>query len=829
MVYHHGSVMTPLISTKKARAFLLTMLNMTLGLSLGLAAAHGASTPGAVSADLRQRSLKTLTAALEKQNGWTKVHAAEALLSLDYPHGVAQTFGRELALNGNEPKYRIGIWRILAQASRNDQQREQWLDKIRAALLDPTGQDRIHAAEMLAKLGYKVRGPEAEAFDLVARTGPGPLTANVRWIFANSGQVEDETSLVTLLQSNDPETRFDAAYAIRYLPKLSPGNWNKLAAVARNEPTNSDGRVYLISAAFVQAPLDEKMRCKTELLKYAQHGTKDDKYEACAALAKLGRAEDLPLLTRFLDDNDPDVCVGAAQAILRIDRREPHHLAVLDWMMIVAYGLVVLGVGWYWSRKIVTTEGYLLGGRNMRPWLVGVSLFASLLSTISYLAVPGEMIQNGPMIFCGAVSYPLVLFAAGWFLIPVIMKTKVTSAYEILESRLGVSVRMVGSVIFLAMRLFWMGLIIYTTTYKVLVPVLGLSPTTAPFVCAGLGLITVVYTSMGGLPAVVLTDVINTFILFLGALLALLVITISLGGLRGWWPTEWAPNWQPPEWGYNPTARISFVGVVITSFTWWICTYGSDQMAVQRYLSTRDVRAARRALWIALSTDMLVNLFLAVLGLALLAYFRANPRFMADGQAICRNADQLFPRFILLGLPRGASGLVLVALLAASMSSLSSGINSTCSVVTVDFFERFGKAKKSQANQVRRAKHVVWWIGIVAVLISFLIHGVKGNLVEIAYKVVNFLAAPLFGLFFMALFVRWATALGTIVGAVGGLGVGIAISYWEELTGHKGISFIWAIPLGLIAQVTLGMVASLLTIGRRSNTPLSERTMAGDP
>ena len=280
-----------------------------------------------------------------------------------------------------------------------------------------------------------------------------------------------------------------------------------------------------------------------------------------------------------------------------------------------------------------------------------------------------------------------------------------------------------------------------------LVPLLGLSPANAPYICIAVGLVTVAYTSMGGLPAVVFTDVINTFILFAGAGLALLVITTSLGGPKGWWPTEWAPNWQTPEWGYNPTARISFIGILITSFTWWICTCGSDQMAVQRYLSTRDVKAARRALLIALSTDMLVNLFLAVLGLALLAYFRFYPHFLADGQSIAHNADQLYPRFILLGLPRVSAVWSPVALLAASMSSLSSGINSTCSVVTVDFINRFGKARSSQANQVRKAKHVVWCIGIAAILISFLIHGVKGNLLEVANKVVNFLVAPCSGCF----------------------------------------------------------------------------------
>ncbi len=811
---HHGKD-----NVKGILSFLLIAFGTIFPAVAGPTEGRAGTQPVAVNESLRQKGLVVLRTGLEKEERWVKVHAAESLLSLDYPQGVAQIFERELAAKGSDPEYRIGIWRVLAQAARSNQEREQWISKIRAAFLDANGPDRLHAAETLAKLRYAPDELEVKMFELAAGNGPSALAANARWVLANRDAVRGETLLAEFLQSGDASARANSAYAIRHLPKISPTAWAKLAEAVFKEPTNSSARVYLVGAAFVHAPLDQKADFKAPLSGYASSGTKQERYEACSALARSGQDLDVPLLTGLFEDNDADVRISAAQAVLRIGRREPHRLAALDWVVVAAYGLLMLGVGWYWSRKTATTEHYLLGGRNMRPWMVGLSLFATLLSTISYLAVPGEMIQNGPMIFCGAAAYPLIFLVAGWFLIPVLMKSKATTAYEILESRLGPEVRTVGSIIFLTMRLLWMSLIIYATTYQVLVPLLNLPLASAPYICAALGLVTVAYTSMGGLPAVVLTDVIQTFILFSGAVLALLVVTISLGGWRAWWPAEWAPNWQAPEWGFNPTARISFIGILITSFTWWICTCGSDQLAVQRYLSTRDVRAARRSLLIALSTDLLINVFLGILGLALLAYFRVHPHFLGDGQTIAGNADQLFPRFMLLVLPQGIGGLVLVALLAAAMSSLSSGVNSACSVITVDFIQRFSKAEGSQASQIRLARQVSWSIGIATVLISFLIPGVKGNLLEIAYKVVNFLAAPLFGLFFMAIFVRWATVPGTIIGTIGGLGVGGAISYWEELTGNKGISFIWAIPLGLIAQVALGMIASLLPIGRRQPKP----------
>lgn len=241
----------------------------------------------------------------------------------------------------------------------------------------------------------------------------------------------------------------------------------------------------------------------------------------------------------------------------------PPGMTAYDWTVIVAYGVGLLAVGWYYARRTRTTEDYLLGGRSMRAGSVGLSLFATLLSTITYLAIPGEMIKHGPVILWSIAAIPIAYVVVGYLLIPPFMKLKVTSAYEILEVRLGVRIRLLGSVIFLMTRLLWMALIIYLTSDKIVVPIFGwseniiiplfgestweLSPTTC--VAVIIGLVTVVYTSMGGLRAVVFTDVVQSFILLGGAILAITVITVKMGGFS-WWPTEWATNWshQPVFW-----------------------------------------------------------------------------------------------------------------------------------------------------------------------------------------------------------------------------------------------------------------------------------------
>jgi SSS family solute:Na+ symporter len=501
-----------------------------------------------------------------------------------------------------------------------------------------------------------------------------------------------------------------------------------------------------------------------------------------------------------------------------------HRLTLLDMAVIGVYALGMLSVGWYYSRRTGTQEEYLLGGRKMRPLTVGVSLFASLISTISYLAWPGEVIKNGPMYVSAVLAYPLVAVVVGWGIIPFIMKLKVTSAYEILEVRLGPAVRTLGSVFFLSLRLMWMSVIVYATTTKVLVPLLGLDPAATPAVCAVLAFVTVLYTAMGGLRAVVITDVIQTVILFGAALVTVVTVTVSLGGVGAWWPSHWAAHWPEPVYGYDPNARITMFGAVLATFTWFFCTSASDQIAIQRYLATRDAKAARTVLFTSLVADALVALLLAAVGLGLLAYFQAFPGLLPRGQTALADGDKLFPQFIVIGLPSGLSGLVVAGLLACAMSALSAGINSTCSVITVDFLDRFrsrgpgGAAAPSrpEADRVKSLRYVSVVVGVVVVSLSLLVNMVQGNLLEICYKVVNLLTAPLAGLFFLAMFVPWAKGFGALVGAAGGLTTVVAITYWKELTGTQGISFLWAMPLSLIVEVGVGALVSLIPVGRKA-------------
>lgn len=487
----------------------------------------------------------------------------------------------------------------------------------------------------------------------------------------------------------------------------------------------------------------------------------------------------------------------------------------IDWLVIGLYALGMLGVGWYYARRTKSSEDYLLGGRNMSPLMVGLSLFATLMSTLSYLSFPGEMIQYGPIMYAGLASFPLVFLIVGWWLIPTFMRLRVTSGYEILEMRFGLSARLVGAFLFLLLRLMWMATIIYATVDKAIVPILGIdrqaNPLLIPLISGIIGIITLIYTSMGGLRAVVVTDSIQTLILLGGAILTVLLITIHFGGVGGWWPHEWPTHWPPPKYAPDLTTKRTFANAFLALFAWYICTAGSDQMAIQRYLSTRDVAAARRSFGVSMLANTIVLSLLGLVGMAVLAYFTDQPEMLAQGQTVQENADNLFARYIRIGLPVGLTGLVTAGLMAAAMSSLSSGMNSSSSVISEDFVERLGKVKHDEAAHVRRARWISVIVGAAAVLLSFGVGYIPGNLLEVVYRMSNTLVAPLFILFFMALFVRRATTFGTLVGVAASAAYACAISFLENWL-HVGV--FWNIPIPAVFGAGVAILASYAPIGR---------------
>lgn len=491
-------------------------------------------------------------------------------------------------------------------------------------------------------------------------------------------------------------------------------------------------------------------------------------------------------------------------------------MTAIDWIILAVYALSTIGLGWYFGRKQEDTSEYFVGSGAMNPLLIGVSLFATLLSTISYLAIPGEIAGKGPGIMWNYLMYPFVFLVMGFVILPVYMRQRVTSAYELLEDKLGLSIRLLGGGMFLALRLVWMSLLIYLTS-KAIATMIGVDDKYIPLIVLVTGVFAITYTSLGGLRAVVITDTLQTLLLYGGALLVIGTVTWKMGGF-GWFPTQWKSDvWdEQPFISFDPSTRITIVGSMLSMFLWMVCTSMGDQVSIQRFMSTKDAKTARKAIAMQLTVGLIVGITLGFVGFALLGYFDANQALLPEEGSLKDQADQLFPHFIAFHLPPVVTGLVVSGLFAAAMSSVDSGVNSITAVVMTDYLDRFGKKPDTETKHLRFARWLAVSIGVIVIALSTIVGRVQGNFFEVTNKIVNLLTVPISLLFFFALFIPFANARGVWIGTICSVTVAILIAFSGDIfgvdpeTGFAPVSFQLIAPAALIVGLVTGLIACKL-------------------
>ena len=494
-------------------------------------------------------------------------------------------------------------------------------------------------------------------------------------------------------------------------------------------------------------------------------------------------------------------------------------LTAVDWTIIFGYAFATISLGYYYSRRQRTVREYFTGGGRMPPTLIGFSLFATLLSTISYLSIPGEAIGKGPVWMLNYLTIPIIYLVVGYGLIPVYMRTRVTSAYELLEARLGVGIRLLGAVMFILLRLVWMALLIYLSA-KAMAVMLGAGDDWIPVITLVTGLVAVIYTSLGGLRAVVITDTLQTLLMFGGAVLVIVTVTLHFNGF-GWMPGAWQPHWDAqPVFSFDPSVRLTVIGSMMASMTWAIATAGGDQTVVQRFMATTDARAARRSYLTQQLVGLCIGVTLWTAGFALLGFFQAQPDLLPANADLNGQADHVFPHYIAFYLPPGVSGFVVAAMFAAAMSSLDSGVNAITAVVSTDFIDRFRKSPASERQLTRTAKSLAFVIGAVVVGASSLMELVPGNITAVTNKTSNLLTTPIFALFFFALFVPFARPAGVVAGAVCGVATASLIAFSGPFfgmlpDGNDPVSFMWISPAALAVNLGVGTAVSWILTAKR--------------
>ena len=484
------------------------------------------------------------------------------------------------------------------------------------------------------------------------------------------------------------------------------------------------------------------------------------------------------------------------------------HLESLDLVVITLYFVGLLALGVLSSREQTSYDDYYLAGRNV-PWLLaGVSVVATLLSSVSFVVLPGEMIRNGIGYFSSMVAFVLIIPTVNRVVIPSLMRLPVTTIYDYLEWRFGIPARKLGATVFVVIRLIWMGLILYTAA-RAITPMTGWS---LPPLVLAMGLVTVFYTTLGGMRAVLWSDFAQFVILVGGALLIPCYIAINTSsGPSDWWSVfAQGTRAHTPIFSFDPTERTTLVGMVMLTFLWNICTHSSDQVAAQRYLCTRTAREAKNSFWVFSLGNIAIITLLMICGLALY-YFRflndALP--MAEFQErITAEADEVMPNFIAKHLPPGVTGLILAALLAAAMSSVSSGINSISAVVATDLMNKAGRteAEPPSLTMPRLLALASGGIAIAgALLVNAMMSVVDWNLVDLIERINHLFVAPLGAVFFAGIWFRHVGLGAVILDFVAGVATSITVSFSAAIFDYD-ISFMWILPSSFAMSIFVAYV-----------------------
>lgn len=495
-------------------------------------------------------------------------------------------------------------------------------------------------------------------------------------------------------------------------------------------------------------------------------------------------------------------------------------LEPLDYAAIVIYMLVTFGIAVWFGRKQKNTEDYFVGGRHM-PWFaVGLSILATLFSTLSYLGVPGEMIKHGVGLFAGYLAVPFSMFVVLYFWVPFFMRLKLTSAYEYLERRFNYAVRLTGAILFILLRLGWMSMVIFAASMaldKVKGDDFAWLPGPDIYWSIGfIGIFAAIYTTVGGIQAMIWTDVLQCLLLMAGVLMAIVyVVLVDHTGPADWWriANESAPrHTSPPVFSLDPTVRVTIVTAIIGNFFWTICTHGSDQVVLQRYFSTVDLRAARRSYLTNVVVDMTMATLLSTAGLALLAFYLKHETLLPDGMTAVTAADKLFPHFLGNQLPAGCAGLVMSAFLCDAMQTLESGVNSITAVVTKDIVPRLRQGRPRILSELAFARVLTVAITVIVTMNAYFVadrslH--KGlTLVDMMPKFFNMFVGPLAAMFMIGMFLPRCTARSVLPAVVTGITASVVWSWFSELFGTTYRPTI----LLSIAFPCLGTIATALVL-----------------
>lgn len=474
-------------------------------------------------------------------------------------------------------------------------------------------------------------------------------------------------------------------------------------------------------------------------------------------------------------------------------------MTFIDWIIIAVYLAGLIGMSIHLGRKQTSQDDYYVGNRNIPWWAVGVSTMATQTSAISFISIPAfvALKKGGGLTWLQyELAVPLAMILVMVFLIPFFRKLNLVSVYEYLELRFGPSVRTLVSGVFLISRGLATGVGLYASAI-VLSVALDLDLWITILL---IGIITIIYDTIGGISAVIYSDVVQMIVLLAGIISCIVYAAIEIGGFGVMFSTIPAERLNATDFstGLGDGGEVPFWAFLFGGFFLYASYYGTDQSQVQRGLSARTIDEAKKAIMFNGLARFPLTVLYILLGISAYAVLVNSPELAAAVPA--DRPDYLIPEYILLMLPEGIRALLFAALLAAAMSSLDSALNSLSASTMRDFVCKW----KSDADHINLGKitTVIW--GILITGFAFVVGDISDTVIEGINKIGSAFYGPILAAFLAGILSRKITTRGIFIGILAGVGFNILL--WLEFA---QIYWMWWNLLGCVITVLIAWLLSL--------------------
>lgn len=434
-----------------------------------------------------------------------------------------------------------------------------------------------------------------------------------------------------------------------------------------------------------------------------------------------------------------------------------HPIHIIDALIIASSVVFTIGAGFYFARRQKSSDRYFSGSKSIPAWAIGVSIFATLLSSVTFLAYPAAAYKSNWILLVQGFMVPVVLIGLIGFIVPLFRKAIKLSTYEYFERRFGVFARMYSSVAFLLTHFSKMGTVLYLVS-------IALSsfthfPVLSVMIILSIAIITL--TVLGGMEAVIWMDVIQGFLLIGGGLLCLGILlfrpeggpTVALSEAVSMGKIDLGP--------YNfSLADLTFWVMVINGAFYALQKYGTDQTIVQRYIAAKSDKDAKQAALIGVVMSVAVWTLFMLIGALLYVYYHNGTATLPTDIS----ADKVFPYFISTELPVGAVGLVLSALVAAALASLQSDLNCLSAIGVADYYHRL-KPTATDKQQLRMGRILVLVAGVIMMTVAYLYVTWEGEgVLGVVFGLYAIFSAGIVGIFLLGLLSRRANWQGLYIG-----------------------------------------------------------------